>query len=352
MNQTKIDNFQERVFTELNAGMSCLTLQLGHRLGLLQAMADGRPVVPVELAQRTGCSVRYVLEWLECMAAGEYIDFDAETCSFSLPAEHAAVLLEPDSPSSAIGAIGWITSFANVMPELMDAFRNGGGVPYEAYGSDMVTAQASSTRPMFANDYVNTWIPTMPEIESKLRGGGTVAEVGCGVGWSAIALAQGFPNTHIDAIDPDELSIREARRNAKQAGVSERITFHLNTIEEAPVKGSYDLITAFECLHDMPYPVQSLRRMRELLDADGAVLIADEAVADTLEENTNFMGHFFYNFSVLHCLPQAMAFPDAAGTGTVIKPSLLRKFAEDAGFSSVEVLPIDNPQFRFYRLAP
>jgi hypothetical protein len=100
----------------------------------------------------------------------------------------------------------------------------------------------------------------------------------------------------------------------------------------------------------MPYPVQSLSRMRELLDSDGAVLIADEAVAETLEENTNFMGHFFYNFSVLHCLPQALVFPEAAGTGTVIKSSRLRKYAEDAGFSNVEVLPIDNPQFRFYRL--
>jgi 2-polyprenyl-3-methyl-5-hydroxy-6-metoxy-1,4-benzoquinol methylase len=350
MDQTKIDSFQERLFTELNAGMSCLTLQLGHRLGLIQAMADGRPVLPAELAERTGCSGRYILEWLECMAAGEYLDFDPETCSFSLPAEHAAVLLDPDSPSSAIGVIGWITSFANILPELMDAFRTGGGIPYESYGSDMMTAQALSTRPMFNNDYVSTWIPAMPDIESKLRSGATVAEVGCGVGWSSIALAQGFANARIDAIDPDELSIREAQRNARNAGVSDRITFHLNTIEEASVQGSYDLITAFECLHDMPYPVQSLSRMRELLDSDGAVLIADEAVAETLEENTNFMGHFFYNFSVLHCLPQALVFPEAAGTGTVIKPSRLRQYAVDAGFSNVEVLPIDNPQFRFYRL--
>ena len=192
----------------------------------------------------------------------------------------------------------------------------------------------------------------MPDIESKLKAGGRVAEVGCGVGWSAIALAKGIPSVQIDGIDPDEMSIVEARRNVQEAGETERITLHLSTVEEAPVQGPYDLITAFECIHDLPYPVQVLSRMRELLAPDGAVLIADEAVGDTLEENTNFMGHLFYNFSVLHCLPQAMGLPDTAATGTVIKPSVLRGYAEKAGFKGFDVLDIENAQFRFYRLTP
>jgi 2-polyprenyl-3-methyl-5-hydroxy-6-metoxy-1,4-benzoquinol methylase len=352
MDQSKIESFQERLFTELNAGMSCLNLQLGYRLGLIQALVEAGAVTPTELAQQTGYSERYVREWLECMAVGTYLDYDATTGRFSLPAEHAAVLVDPDSPWSAIGVLGWIPSFATILPQLLQAFRTGGGVPYEAYGLDMVTAQGLSTRPMFMNDYVTTWIPAMPDIERTLQAGGRVAEVGCGIGWSAIALAKGFSHTRIDAIDPDEISIQEAQRNAAEAGVSDRITFHLSTVEDAPVQGPYDLMTAFECLHDMPYPVQALRRMRELLAPNGAVLIADEAVGEALEENTNFMGHFFYNFSVLHCLPQAMVFPNAAGTGTVIKPSVLRQYAEGAGFGSVEVLPIENPQFRFYRLTP
>ncbi|MCH9010923.1 MAG: class I SAM-dependent methyltransferase, partial [Chloroflexi bacterium] len=144
----------------------------------------------------------------------------------------------------------------------------------------------------------------------------------------------------------------EARKNVVEAGVEDRITFHETTIEDAPINGPYDLVTAFECLHDLPYPVQALSRMRELAAPDGAVLIADEAVEDTLEDNTNFMGHLFYNFSVLHCLPQAMVFKDSAATGTVITPSTVKRYAEEAGFSSVEQLPIENPQFKFYRLNP
>ena len=350
MEMSKVESFQERLFVELNGGLSSLNLQLGYRLGLIQALADGHACTPAELALEVDCSERYVREWLECMAAGEYLEYDSATGRFSLPAEHATVLTDPSSPQSAIGTIGWMTSLANILPDLIEAFQSGEGIPYEAYGLDMISAQGMGTRPMFTNDYVNSWIPAMPDIEIKLRNGGKVAEVGCGVGWSSIALAKGLPDTTIDAIDPDDLSILEAKRNAEKEGVADRITFHTSTIEEAELEEPYDLITAFECLHDMPYPIEALSRMRELLTPDGAVLIADEAVGDTLEENTNFMGHFFYNFSVLHCLPQAMAFPDSAGTGTVIKPSIIRKYAEEAGFGNVEVLPIENPQFRFYRI--
>lgn len=350
MELSKVESFQERLFVDLNGGLSNLNLQLGYRLGLIQTLAKGQSLTSDELAEEVGCSERYIREWLECMTAGEYLDFDSTTGRFSLPAEHAAVLTDPSNPNSAIGVIGWITSLANILPDLIDAFQSGNGIPYEAYGMDMISAQGMNTRPMFTNDYVNSWIPAMPDIEKKLRNGGKVAEVGCGVGWSSIALAKGLSNTIIDAIDPDELSIVEAKRNAEKEGVADRITFHISTIEETELEGPYDLITAFECLHDMPYPVEALSRMRELLTPDGAVLIADEAVGDTLEENTNFMGHFCYNFSVLHCLPQALVFPDSAGTGTVIKPSILRRYAEDAGFGNVDVLPIENPQFRFYRI--
>jgi 2-polyprenyl-3-methyl-5-hydroxy-6-metoxy-1,4-benzoquinol methylase len=205
---------------------------------------------------------------------------------------------------------------------------------------------------MFVNDLASKWIPAMPEIEERLKAGGRVADVGSGIGWSTVALAKGFPNTHIDAIDPDEESLALARKIAEEEGVADQITFHLKTVEDAPVQGSYDLVMAVECVHDMPYPVSALTRMRELTASDGAVLIADEAVEDTLAENTNFMGHLFYNYSVLHCLPQAMVFPDSVATGTVIKPSVLRGYAQDAGFASVDVLPIENAQFRFYRLNP
>lgn len=352
MDESKIEGFQERLFTELNAGLSMLNLQLGYHLGLFQVLSSSGPIDSDSLAEETGYSERYLREWLECMAAGGYLDYDPETGNFSLPIEHSEVLTNPDGRWSAMGVLGWLSSFGNLIPQLAEAFRSGGGVPYEEYGQDLVTAQGMSTRPMFVNDYVSNWIPALPDIQAKLEQGARVADVGCGVGWSSIALAKGFSRVHIDGIDPDQLSIEEARRIADQEGLSDRIEYHIGSIEDADVVGPYQLITAFEVLHDMPYPVLALQRMRELLDTDGVVLVADEAVGDSLGENMNFMGHFFYNFSVLHCLPQAMSFPDAAGTGTIIKPSVLSEYAERAGYRQVEVLPIENPQFRFYRLAP
>ena len=352
IDQQKVDAFAERLFGDLNSGMTCISLYIGHKLGLFDTLNEAGPVTSQEFAQRTGNAERYMKEWLSCLAAGGYIDYDAQLKKFSLSAEHARVLIDPDNPSFAVGVMGWIPSVIGALPTLMEAFRTGGGVPLEEYGMDFVEAQGFGTRPMFKNDYVSTWIPAMPDIHARLQQGGRVAEVGCGIGWSSIALAQGFPSTQVEGIDPDEASIREARRNAAESGVSNQVRFHLSTVEEAPCQGPYDLVTAFECIHDMPYPVEALRQMRQLASPGGTVLIADELVEDTLEENCNFMGHLFYNFSVLHCLPQAMVYPNAAGTGAVITPSTMRSYAEEAGFSRVDVLPIENPMFRFYRLTP
>ena len=350
MDQSKIDGFKERLFAELNSGMSRLTLDLGFRLGLFQALAEAGQTTSQQLADKTGCAERYIREWLECMAAGKYVDYDPTTGRFALPPEHKTVLLDPDSRSSAMGTFGLVASYATILPQLLEAFRTGGGVSYEDYGLEMVSAQGYTNRPVFTNDYTGTWIAAMPDVEEKLKQGGRVAEVGCGVGWSSIALARGFPAVHVDGIDPDELSIQSAQANIAEAGLTARISLHQATLEDSPIQGPYELVTAFECLHDMPYPVSVLSKMRELAAPSGAVLIAEEAVGDTLEENRNFMGHMLYNFSVLHCLPQAMGFPDSAGTGTVIKPSIFRGYAQEAGFTRVEILPVEHPQFRLYRL--
>ena len=352
MDQGKLDAFSERVLNEVNVAMSCLNLYLGHRLGLYRALAEAGPVTAAKLAGRIGYSERYLREWLECMAVGGYLDHEPATGRFSLPPEHAVALLDADSPAYVAPFLCFIPSFAGILLPLLKGFRSGGGVPYEAYGADLREAIGMGNRPMFVNDYVAKWIPAMPDIEIHLKGGGRVAEIGCGVGWSSIALARGFPKIHIDAVDVDAASIEDAQHNAQRAAVADRVVFHLASGEEVPLTGPYDLVTAFECLHDMPYPVKALRHMRELVAPGGAVLIADEAVGESLEENRNCIGLLNYNFSVLHCLPQAMVFPGAVGTGAVIRPSTVRAYAEEAGFAQIEVLPIENRLWRFYRLTP
>lgn len=352
MNQAKIDALNERLSQETNGALSLMNLWLGFKLGLFRQLHERGAANSRELAERSKCHERYVREWVEAMYVGDYLEYDAATEKFSLSPEHAAVLLEETHPSFNASGVFAVPSVAGILPLLADAFQNGGGVPYEAYGEGMRGNISTGNRPMYANDYASKWIPALPDVHEKLLAGGRVAEIGCGEGWSSITLAQGFPTTRVDGVDIDAESIATAKKNAHAQGVADRVLFHLASAEHRPLQGSYDLVTAFECLHDMAYPVEVLKMMRELASPGGTVLIADELAGDSLEENHNFLGQYFYNWSVLHCLPQAMVFPDAASTGTVMRPSVLRHYARQAGFSRVDVLPIENPVWRFYRLTP
>jgi 2-polyprenyl-3-methyl-5-hydroxy-6-metoxy-1,4-benzoquinol methylase len=352
MDQKKSDEFAERVIGEINSAMSCLNLYIGHRLDLFKAVVEVQPVTSRNLAKKTGLNERYLREWLECMTASGYFEHDEKKGSFSIPIEHAIPLLEKENPNYVGAFICWIPSLSGILEPLMQGFRTGEGVPYEAYGSDTLEAVGMGNRPMFINDYVSKWIPHLPDIMIKLEKGGRVADIGCGVGWSSISLAKGFPKIKIDAYDLDDESIKLAKENAKAAGVEDKITFHKMAAEDIYVEEPYDLVTAFECIHDMAYPVRALEKMKEMVSSDGAVLISDEAAGENIKENSNFFGSFLYNFSVLHCLPQAMVFPGSAQTGTVMSNSDFSKYAKSAGFSKIDVLPIENPFWRFYRLGP
>lgn len=353
MNREKAEAFAERIIHDVNSAFSSLNLYIGYRLGLFDALTESGPITVEKLARNTKYAERYLLEWLSSMAAGNYIDYDPKSKQFSLSPEHSMCLANQDSAAYTLPFVAWIPSVARVLPGLMNSFRNGGGVPYDEYGDDArVDGIGVANRPLFVNEYVSKWIPTMPDIEERLMNGARVADIGCGIGWSSIILARGFPNIQIDALDGDKASIIEARRIARENGVEDRVTFHASMMEESNLQGPYALVTAFEVVHDMPYPVKGLSRMHEIVADDGAVLLAEEAVGDTLEENQNFLGHLMYNFSTLHCLPQSMAFADSAGIGTVMGPSKVRRYAEDAGFSKVDILPIENPLWRFYRLTP
>lgn len=352
MDDKKLATFNERLAVETNSALSVFNLWLGVELGLFRELREMGPATSLALAEQTHLQERYVREWLECMYAGAYLEHDALTNQFSLAPEYAVVLLDDTHPAFNGGSIGAIPHVAGILPMLADAFQNGGGIPYEAYGDGMRESISRGNRPMFVNDYASKWIPALPDVQAKLRAGGRVADIGCGEGWSSISLALGFPNVHVDGVDLDAASMQAAQRNAHAQGVAARVHFHLASAERNPLSGPYDLVTAFECLHDMAYPVEALKMMRALAEPHGAVLIADEAAADSLQGNRTFLGHYLYNWSVLHCLPQALVSPNAAGTGTVIRPSTVQAYAQAAGFARVDILPIENQVWRFYRLTP
>jgi ubiquinone/menaquinone biosynthesis C-methylase UbiE len=352
MDDAKTEAFSGRVLEEINTAMSVMNLYLGHRLGLFRSMAEHGPITSGQLAARTGYDERYLREWLDAMTVNGYIEHREDTGAFHIVPEHAVALTDRNDPNFVAPFLCWLPGLAGVLKPLRGAFRTGGGVPYEAYGAHTLEAIGTGNRSMFVNDYVSSWIPALPDVHSKLQEGARVADIGCGLGWSSISLALGFQRVSIDGYDLDTASIEQAEANAQDAGVEERVEFHVAAAEDIDAKGRYDLVTAFEVIHDMAYPVEALKRMREMLAPGGVVLIADEAVGDTLEENSDFYGRFMYNFSVLHCLPQAKVFPNSAETGTVMGPAKLRAYAEMAGFTKVEVLPIENGFWRFYRLEP
>ncbi len=216
------------------------------------------------------------------------------------------------------------------------------------FGEDVREGQGGANRPLFLGALPREYLPSIPEVAAVLAGGGRIADVGCGVGWSAIGTALAHPDVTVDGYDVDAPSIEAARANARAAGVADRVRFHTDDV--ATVADRYDLVTAYECIHDMPDPVSVLAAMRRLAEPDGVVLVMDENVAETFAAPGNEVEQLMYGWSITCCLPDGLSTTGSVGTGTVMRPDTLRRYATDAGFTGVDVLPVRDDFFRFYRL--
>ncbi len=276
----------------------------------------------------------------------------ADRRGFSLSSGHADVLVNEDSLSFLSPLSQGVVSLAQALPTVLEAFRTGGGVPFDAYGTDIRQFISRLNRPMFLDLLASEWFPKVPGLLERLRAEppARVADVGCGTGWSSIGIARGFPGVHVVGLDLDEASIADARANAAASGVADRISFEVRDAADPTLAGSFDLVCAFETIHDMCDPVGALRAMRALRADQGTVLVADERVADSFTTDADDVERFQWGWSALHCLPTALTTPPAAGTGTVMRLPTLRQYALGAGFRDVEVLEIENDFWRFYRL--
>lgn len=351
------DAFVERMLQSTAGLFDIYTIYIGHRLGYYQALADGEPVTSVDLAHRTGTQERYAREWLEQQTVIGILEVEnpeAEALSrrFRLPAPHAEVLAEPDSLNYLAPLAQLAVGAAHPISKVLDVFRRGGGVPYSDYGADLREGQAGMNRAMFLQELGQAWLPSISDIHARLQANppARVADFGCGAGWSSIGIAQAYPKVQVDGFDLDEPSIQLARVNLSQTNLNGRVKFHVRDAGDPTLRGQYDLVTAFECVHDMSDPVNALRTMRRLINGTGSVIIVDERVGDSFTPSGNEVEWMMYGWSVLHCLPVGMADGPAAGTGTVMRTDTLRQYAREAGFRDLEVLPIDNFFFRFYRL--
>lgn len=350
------DQLVERLFGAAVGALDLLHVWLGERLGLYRTLADGGPATASELAARAQIAERYAREWLEHQAVAGLLAVDdtgdAATRRFSLPPGHEEVLLDNESLSfmtpMALGVVG----MAQALPLVREAFTTGSGVPYEAYGADTRDFISWINRPMFVKQLASEWFPRVPGLVDRLQADppARVADVGCGTGWSSIAIARGFPKTRVTGFDLDEASIDEARKNAVDADVADQVSFEVRDAADPQLGGTFDLVCAFETIHDMCDPVGALRAMRNLRADGGTVLVADERTADGFTIDVEDGERFQWGFSAIHCLPCALTEPPAAGTGTIMRAPVLRQYAIEAGFTDVERLPIDNDFWQFYRL--
>jgi 2-polyprenyl-3-methyl-5-hydroxy-6-metoxy-1,4-benzoquinol methylase len=351
------DDFTNRLFADALGAFNIFSVYIGERLGLYRELAKGGWLTPAALAERTGTQERYVREWLEHQAAACILT--AEDASnghterrFYLPPGRREVLADPDSLSYMAPLAQLIVGSVSPLESLLEAYRTGNGIPFHEYGTDMREGQASMNRPMFLQQLGTDWLPAVPDVHARLMAEppARVADIGCGAGWSCIGIASSYPNVRVDGYDLDAASVRLAQENIRAAGLDERVHMYLQDASSAELQGQYDLVTAFECLHDMSNPVGALRSMRSLAGEQGAVIIVDERAQEEFQACAESVEQLFYGFSILHCLPVGMVEQPSAGTGTVLRPDTLREYAAQAGFSRVEVLPIENFFFRFYRL--
>jgi len=354
------DAFVGRIFEAGVAAFDILSLVIGDRLGLYRSLARDGSATSGELASRAGIAERYAREWLEQQAASGIVLVDDPAAApaerrFSLPAGHAEALTEPDSPYSIAPMARAIAACARVLPELLDAFRSGGGVEWSDYGRDMIEAQGDSNRPWLVNTFGSEYLPAVPDVHERLRADppARVADVACGVGWASIAIARAYPNARIDGFDLDPLSIELARANAEAAGVGDRVTFEARDAGHPKAAGRYDLAVMIEALHDVSKPVEVLEAMRGMLAPGGSAIIADEKTADDFTAPADLTERMYYGFSITCCLPAAMTDQPSAGTGTVMRADTLRGYAEAAGFRRAEILhDLEHDALRFYRLTP
>lgn len=330
--------------------LEMFSIHVGRELGAYRALAGAgeRGLSVAELAAATAISSRYALEWLEQQAVAGLLDHvgDGAERRFVLPSGYEAVLVEDDSAFHVSPFADMIAGIAGVLARLPEAYRSGAGVSYADYGPLFRKGQGGINRPLFATE-LGDWFAAMSDVEERLAGDDVrIADVGCGEGWSTIALARRFPNATVVGFDLDEASVRVARANAEEAGLN--IAFEV--ADAAGLPSGFDFVLVFEALHDFARPVEVLSALRSALADGGALLVVDERVAHSFTAPGDTVERLMYGWSVNHCLPAAMAEQPSAGLGTVLRADAVRQLAEEAGFGTCVELAIENDFFRFYRM--
>ena len=328
----RLEEFVFRAVGEVGATLGAALVVMGDKLGLYRALAGAGPLTPAELAERTGTAERYVREWLGAQAAGGYVEYDPESGRYVLPAEQAVALTDEDSPAYLPGFFQIALGSVMDSPRIVDAARGGGGVGWHEHVHDVHDGCERFFRPGYNANLIDGWLPALDGVVDKLRRGAAVADVGCGHGASTILMAQAFPESRFFGFDYHESSIETARARARDAGVADRVTFETASASSYPSR-SFDLVTMFDCLHDMGDPVGAARHVRETLAPDGTWMVVEPAAGDRVEDNLNPVGRAYYGFSTLLCTPASLSQEVGLALGAQAGETRLRNVVTEGGFT-------------------
>jgi SAM-dependent methyltransferase len=326
----KFMGFVHKFAGDLGAVVAAANVVIGDRLGLYRAIAAS-PATGAELAARTGTDARYVSEWLAGQAAGGYLTYDEGR--YSLTPEQALALADPNGPVSVAGAFTLALGAVSAVPAVTEAFRTGAGLGWHEQHPDVIVGCEQFFRAGYAAHLVQDWLPALDGMPGKLARGARIADVGCGLGASTVLLAEAYPNSRLAGSDYHDGSIELARKRAADAGVTERVSFETATAQTFSGTG-YDLVTTFDCLHDMGDPDAAARHIRQALADDGSWLIVEPMAGDSVAENLNPVGRVYYGFSTLLCLPNARSQAGGAMLGAQAGPAAIRDVVLGAGFGS------------------
>ncbi len=330
--QERVQALVGQVVGDFGAIASSALVVIGDKLGLYRALDERGPATPAELAAATKTTERYLRHWLLNQAASGYIEYDRATQRYYLTPEQAMVFANDDSPASFVGGFTLLTSILKAEPRITEAIRSGGGLAWREHDEGLFSGTARFFKPGYVGNIIQSWLPALDGVTEKLESGANVADVGCGFGTSTLIMAKAYPKSRFVGVDAHGPSIEAARRAAAEAGLSERVTFEVATAQELPGR-DYDLVTFFDCLHDLGDPVGAGKRALDALKPDGTIMAVEPMAGDTVEDNLNPIGRLFSACSVLVCTPHAIA-EGGEALGTIATDDELRQVFTRAGATS------------------
>ena len=328
----KLNEFLGRALVDFGATFHAALVRIGDKLGLYKGLAAGGPQTSAELAKRTGTTERYIREWLSAQAAGGYVSYDPILGKFYLTEEQAFAMADETSPAFMPGAFQVALAAIKAEEQLAERFKSGAGFGWHEHHHELFVGTERFFRPGYAANLIAAWIPALEGVDEKLKKGGRVADVGCGLGASTVLMAKHYPKSEFVGFDYHDKSIESAKQRAKDAGVSDRIRFEVAKAKDYPGK-DYDFVTFFDCLHDMGDPAGASAHVRSTLKSDGSWMIVEPFAGDKLEDNLNPIGRAFYGASTLLCTPASLSQEVGLALGAQAGEKRLRDVVKSAGFS-------------------